>query len=213
MSTAPTADAARAVSPSPRSPEILGTRSALIPGPDGPRTLETRNELLGSYPGMVGGKTGSTRAAGDCLAVAATRDGRRVLSVVLGSRAAATASRTLLDHAFHDYRPVSIDPGRPAGVIEVAGEHVPVEAGGWVRVLVPAGSEVGLVVEPFPTATAAFGPGAVVGVLRVEAGGEQVATTTLVLARTDPVAPAALGPEAEHVRERLAAVDRLAVPA
>jgi D-alanyl-D-alanine carboxypeptidase (penicillin-binding protein 5/6) len=197
----------RAALAEPTIATLLGTRSAVIPGPGGPRTLENRDELLGTYSGTLGGKTGSTTAAGDCLAVAAARDGRRALAVVLGSRGAATAARMLLDHAFDDYEPVSIDPGRSVGEVEMAGRRVPVEAGGRVRLLVPAGSRVDLVAEPFATATAPPGAGSVVGVLHVVADGKRVATTTVVLAASDNP-PALLGPADEHLRERLAAVGR-----
>jgi hypothetical protein len=48
----------------------------------------------------------------------------------------------------------------------------------------------------------------VVGVLRVEADGRLVATTTAVLGRQDP-GPRRVDPETEHVLERLAAIGRL----
>jgi D-alanyl-D-alanine carboxypeptidase (penicillin-binding protein 5/6) len=44
-----------------------------------------RNTLLWTYPGAIGIKTGSTSLAGDCLAAAATRDGHRLIAVVLGA--------------------------------------------------------------------------------------------------------------------------------
>jgi D-alanyl-D-alanine carboxypeptidase (penicillin-binding protein 5/6) len=63
-----------------------------------------RNRLLWSYPGAIGIKTGSTTAAGDCLAVAATHRGRTLVAVLLHVRGDqfAAASR-LLDWGFrHD---------------------------------------------------------------------------------------------------------------
>jgi D-alanyl-D-alanine carboxypeptidase (penicillin-binding protein 5/6) len=63
-----------------------------------------RNRLLWSYPGAIGLKTGSTTAAGNCLAVAAIHRGRTLVGVLLhvhGDEFAA-ASR-LLDWGFrHD---------------------------------------------------------------------------------------------------------------
>ncbi|MBO6210904.1 MAG: D-alanyl-D-alanine carboxypeptidase [Schwartzia sp.] len=56
--------------------------------PDGrkqQRKLENTNELLYSYPGMSGIKTGWTRAAGGCLAGAATRNGVTLISIVMNS--------------------------------------------------------------------------------------------------------------------------------
>jgi D-alanyl-D-alanine carboxypeptidase (penicillin-binding protein 5/6) len=201
----------RAALGQPTVAQLLATRLAVIPGPDGPRAVENRNELLGSYPGTLGGKTGSTAAAGECLAVAAARDRHRALAVVLGSRAAATAARTLLDHAFDDYEPVTIEPGRPVGAVVLAGRDVAVEAGGWVRVLVPKGSDVDLAIEPF-AAAAPSRSGAVVGVLHVRAEGEQVGMTTVVVIGPAPDRAPALGPQDEHVRERLAALERRPPP-
>jgi D-alanyl-D-alanine carboxypeptidase (penicillin-binding protein 5/6) len=45
----------------------------------------TTNELLGSYPGALGIKTGYTDVAGHCLLFAAQRNGRELMGVVLGS--------------------------------------------------------------------------------------------------------------------------------
>ncbi|MBR1552404.1 MAG: D-alanyl-D-alanine carboxypeptidase, partial [Schwartzia sp.] len=49
------------------------------------RKMENTNELLYSYPGMSGIKTGWTRAAGGCLAGAATRDGVTLISIVMNA--------------------------------------------------------------------------------------------------------------------------------
>ena len=63
-----------------------------------------RNRLLWTYHGAIGVKTGSTTAAGNCLAVAAVRRGRTVVAVLLhahGGQFAAAAR--LLDWGFrHD---------------------------------------------------------------------------------------------------------------
>ncbi len=48
---------------------------------------QTTNLLLGSYPGVVGIKTGSTDAAGYCLLFEARHDGRTLIGVVLDSSA------------------------------------------------------------------------------------------------------------------------------
>ena len=41
------------------------------------------NELLRTYPGCIGGKTGWTRAAAGCLTTAAKRHGRTLVAVVM----------------------------------------------------------------------------------------------------------------------------------
>jgi len=52
---------------------------------DGTFSVRTTNRLLGNYPGLIGGKTGITDAAGYSLIEAAQRDGHTVIVVVLGS--------------------------------------------------------------------------------------------------------------------------------
>ncbi|MCX2726426.1 D-alanyl-D-alanine carboxypeptidase [Thermomicrobium sp. 4228-Ro] len=52
---------------------------------DGAFSVRTTNRLLGNYPGLIGGKTGITDAAGYSLIEAAQRDGHTVIVVVLGS--------------------------------------------------------------------------------------------------------------------------------
>jgi D-alanyl-D-alanine carboxypeptidase (penicillin-binding protein 5/6) len=67
------------------------------------QTFPSTNDLLGSYPGADGVKTGHTTQAGYCLIGSATRDGRRVIVAVLGSSsdaARAQAATDLLDWAF-----------------------------------------------------------------------------------------------------------------
>jgi serine-type D-Ala-D-Ala carboxypeptidase (penicillin-binding protein 5/6) len=63
-----------------------------------------RNRLLWSYPGAIGIKTGSTTAAGNCLAVAATHRSRTLVAVLLHVHGDEFAAATrLLDWGFrHD---------------------------------------------------------------------------------------------------------------
>ena len=66
-------------------------------------TIRNTNDLLGTYPGADGIKTGHTTDAGYCLLASATRDGRRVIVAVLGAPTDAArdqAAATLLDWAF-----------------------------------------------------------------------------------------------------------------
>ena len=58
------------------------------------------DRLLSTYPGAIGIKPGYTGAAGYCLAAAATRNGRTILIVVLGSTQHFTDAATLLDFGF-----------------------------------------------------------------------------------------------------------------
>ncbi|MBC7105635.1 MAG: D-alanyl-D-alanine carboxypeptidase, partial [Firmicutes bacterium] len=84
--------------------------------------LYNTNRLLGSYPGMMGVKTGTTTAAGKCLVGAAEREGRRLISVVLnsGDRYADTAK--LLDYGFRDVSfCLEVAPGEEVGVAGLEG--------------------------------------------------------------------------------------------
>jgi len=58
------------------------------------------DRLLSTYVGAIGIKPGYTGAAGYCLAAAATRNGRTILVVVLGSTQHFTDATTLLDFGF-----------------------------------------------------------------------------------------------------------------
>ncbi|ORW95627.1 D-alanyl-D-alanine carboxypeptidase family protein [Mycolicibacter terrae] len=64
---------------------IVATRTFDFPGyGDVPGyTLENDNQLLYNYPGALGGKTGYTDDAGQTFVGAATRDGRRLVTVLL----------------------------------------------------------------------------------------------------------------------------------
>lgn len=82
--------------------DIVSTVSSSIPG----HNLYNTNELLGSYRGMDGVKTGYTGKAGRCLVTTAKREGMRLISVILGSptrNARADATRKLLDYGFDNF--------------------------------------------------------------------------------------------------------------
>ena len=55
------------------------------PDAEKPVIMGNHNELLGVFPGCDGLKTGWIRASGYCLAATVQRDGRRVISVLMGS--------------------------------------------------------------------------------------------------------------------------------
>jgi D-alanyl-D-alanine carboxypeptidase (penicillin-binding protein 5/6) len=59
--------------------DIVRTQSVQV----GKRLIYNTNEMLMSYAGADGVKTGYTGKAGRCLITSATRDGRRFISVVL----------------------------------------------------------------------------------------------------------------------------------
>ncbi|HET9876685.1 MAG TPA: D-alanyl-D-alanine carboxypeptidase, partial [Mycobacterium sp.] len=90
----------------PTFADILATRTFDFPGHgDSPGyPLENDNQLLYSYPGALGGKTGYTDDAGQTFVGAAGRDGRRLVAVLLhGTRqpvAPWQQAAHLLDYGF-----------------------------------------------------------------------------------------------------------------
>ncbi|QZT63553.1 D-alanyl-D-alanine carboxypeptidase family protein [Mycolicibacterium austroafricanum] len=85
--------------------DIVATRASNFPGRDGAGyPIENDNKLLANYPGALGGKTGYTDDAGQTFVGAATRDGRRLVAVLLrGSRqpiAPWEQAARLLDYGF-----------------------------------------------------------------------------------------------------------------
>jgi D-alanyl-D-alanine carboxypeptidase (penicillin-binding protein 5/6) len=72
------------------------------------QTLRNTNDLLATYPGADGIKTGHTSNAGYCLLASATRHGRHIIVAVLGAptdHGRDEAAATLLDWAFTQDRP------------------------------------------------------------------------------------------------------------
>ncbi len=87
--------------------KLVAVRSATVGG----RPITNRNDLLFSYPGMIGVKTGHTSGAGWSEVAAARRDGLTIYAVLLGgpSRGARNADLAeLLDWGFDQYREVPL---------------------------------------------------------------------------------------------------------
>ena len=88
--------------------DIVGTAEKDIPLVDGRHLpCTSTNQLLFSYDGCIGIKTGYTRQAAGCLASAATRDDTTLFLVLLGSRGRAARfkeSALLLDYGFNVMR-------------------------------------------------------------------------------------------------------------
>lgn len=67
------------------------------------RSLASTNQLLTSYDGADGVKTGTTDAAGQCLVASATRNEGRAIVVLLGSDDRYADAEALLDFYFEHY--------------------------------------------------------------------------------------------------------------
>jgi len=66
---------------------LVGQVSYVLPAGDGHHAYQWQNTnpLIGTYAGATGIKTGDTKAAGNCLLFAATRNGLSLIGVVLGT--------------------------------------------------------------------------------------------------------------------------------
>ena len=91
--------------------------------------LWNNNKLLTWYPGADGLKTGWTEAAGYCLAATATRDGVRMISVIMGAdtwKVRNAEAAKLLDYGFSNYTSVELAPkGKALAEVRVARGKVP----------------------------------------------------------------------------------------
>jgi D-alanyl-D-alanine carboxypeptidase (penicillin-binding protein 5/6) len=111
-------------------------------------SIETRNELLLTYQGATGVKTGFTAAAGNSLIGSASRGGRELLVVVLGAGedpARFDLAAALLDVGFDETTPVELGADLE---LAVAGGAVDLEVAP-VTVTAPVDAEVTLSV-PLP---------------------------------------------------------------
>jgi D-alanyl-D-alanine carboxypeptidase (penicillin-binding protein 5/6) len=80
---------------------IVGLREYRFDGPDGlAHVLYNHNKLLARYPGATGLKTGYTSLAGSTFVGTATRDGRRMIAVVLNATDMYGIAAALLDKGF-----------------------------------------------------------------------------------------------------------------
>ena len=87
--------------------------------PDSPQPviMGDHNALLGTFPGCDGLKTGWIRASGYCLAATVQRDGRRVISVMMGSAtksANIAKTKELINRCLPDAARASAPPPQPA---------------------------------------------------------------------------------------------------
>lgn len=91
--------------------DIVKQKSVTLTINDSPRVIGTTNEMLSFYSGADGIKTGFTGDAGRCLISSASRDGRQLISVVLGcgnKKQRTEDSVKLLEFGFNGYEVIDI---------------------------------------------------------------------------------------------------------
>jgi D-alanyl-D-alanine carboxypeptidase (penicillin-binding protein 5/6) len=146
------------------------------------RHIQNRNALLWLYPGAIGAKTGTTAAAGECVAAVAERGGRRLIAVVLGSpREPFSDAATLLNYGFDDFdRRDLVTRGESQGTIAISGGTVPVVAGRDLTAFVSRTASIRLLSKADRSVAFPPAPGEVVGVLRVTAGSKELGRVPLL---------------------------------
>lgn len=124
--------------------QIVRTQHMLLPATEGHPAfdLTNLNQLLGSYPGADGVKTGTTPAANENLVGSATQNGHRLMAVVYNSLDRYTDARKVLDNGFSSYFWFRTDQYLPAGNPLAIGSAGVVLLPTWER------SQVQLFVDP-----------------------------------------------------------------
>lgn len=166
---------------------IVSTKTHTIAGPKGKRFLSNTNKMLWSYQGADGVKTGTTNAAGKCLVSSASRDGRRLIAVVLHSDDRWGESIKLLNYGFTEFsNQVVARKGEALTAVTVEDgvkREVPVTVARDVVVTVPnsEGDQIEKRVLLEAKLSAPVKHGQQVGKLEVIVAGERVAGSKLVI--------------------------------
>lgn len=105
--------------------EVMALKTAPVNINNSKLILENRNLTLGEN-GNIGGKTGTTNAAGGCLAAVYERDGRQIVGVVLKSRQIDNADMTkfndmesIIDYSYSASKEIYKANGENIGTAEV----------------------------------------------------------------------------------------------
>lgn len=200
-------------------PEFAAWAGAATLRVPGLGTINNRNELLGTYPGATGVKTGFTSLAGQTLVASAERHERTLYAVVLGSEDRASDAASLLDHGFEDFtRPTPLTAGQRIGSYRWAEASTPLVAEEDLAATVPAESTVAWRTELDPVRARPLPRGTVVGratlVVDGSVGDSTPLTTAERVARAGTASPGALAGAAVHdtlrAMARAVPVDRTA---
>ncbi len=93
--------------------QIVGTSEMTVASHD----LQSTNQLLGSFPGANGVKTGTTLQSGQSLILGVEQNGLQLFAVILGSANRYSDARTVLTAVQHSYSAVPLRlPQRPSAL-------------------------------------------------------------------------------------------------
>lgn len=187
----------RAAMATPGFEGITSTKFRTVAAPVGPdRRVQNRNVLLWLYRGATGAKTGYTAKAGFCVIGTSERDGRRLVTVVLGSPGEPFSdAAALMDYGFAAFTEQTfVTAGEPRGVVALDGGRVSVETAGRITALVPISALDDVTERIVPDPGAAYPPvsGERVARLKVTIPGRTVGTVSLVASVVPPPPP--IGP-------------------
>jgi serine-type D-Ala-D-Ala carboxypeptidase (penicillin-binding protein 5/6) len=175
-----------------------------------PLVLTNTNKLLQEYGWVTGIKTGLTPKAEQCLVASGTKNGRTVISVVLGqpdSDVCFKESRALLEYGFTQFRPLQlIDKG-----VAVAEVDVPYQMDGTVKLVTAGALETEIYKDGVLKTTVVVNralelpvtAGETYGSVTVTAGGKEVGRVDLVATRSFPATT--LGSKLAYYWHRLGA--------
>lgn len=151
--------------------------------------LRNTNDLLWTYNGADGLKTGHTDEAGWSLVATAKRGDVRLLSVVLKTaslRARDEQSTRLLDYGFNRFAALPVAQAKEIiGTIkrrDAVPEQIPVQAATVAHVLVLRGQEASVTrtLEPLPNVSLPLKAGQPAGRLVVKSGDQEILSVTAV---------------------------------
>jgi len=170
----------------PEFNEIVRKREYYFNG----RVLKNTNEMLDLYEGADGVKTGYTGLAGRCLITSATREGMRLISVVLfcdTKNLRTTSSIKILDYSFAEYDRVQlIDKGTIMGSVKVkrsrTSQEIQVSAAEDLAAVLKHNQKDTLStrVSLPKTVTAPIRKGSIMGTVSVFQGDRIIAETSLI---------------------------------
>lgn len=173
----------------PNFRDVVCRRSDRVCGQDGrPLTLHNTNRLLWFHDFVDGVKTGTTSAAGPCLIASGSREGHRLIAVVLNSRNRWNDAAALLDWGFDTFRPASLaSRGGIIGYVPLAGgftDEIPYAAAGDLVIPVPReDARISVRLNMPPVWPAPVRTGETLGTYEVAVDGQAAASVPLVAVR------------------------------